>query len=755
VALAPALAVILPLSILLTACSDTEIPIPPVPSPPISNSSPAAPAIATQTAIPHSAQAPPLPTPHPGNTPWVIQRMDAVALLYNLSDPGEALLRSLDLRQMRGEPGFFGSYGFKKWTGVGEAKPIGVMHELGHAYWGGFPVEGFPQLDWEVPPNEDLSPAMKQYHSDILTFMAQPPDGHEVLRQRLRNLPSLSQDNLEPLFHHLEADLVYSTGGGLALAPPILGKYWSRFLMPGTWESWPQAVAWYQSLNDADRTAANKWLGFEHLDLRQHRSTVGHDGPPGINPEARNSISREERQRLFDLADQFDLLLGEPQPEENFQFWRGYLRDKLHLHRSHPGYLPSLNDTPTTIDLAGAMDFLDTLEGLSAEQQAILLETRMGEQPFLVNFLPALDNNVLLRLFSKHPVLPQGATLQATASFVERLQKFGTLVDLILGSGAADPEAGGRELTAFLKRTGLEPQEDVKLFLELFRDADPPLASLIVQTLSPGTVAGLMKAAPFHLRTLLTPPQLVAKLNIVDTAEPEEMDRGIALLLQHPSGNFRVEEPFLTQMHQTVADLAAKQPESALRVIRETPYPLDSFIQEQPEAAVAILSSNIYIATQAVRDSDPVISPPARIIYRLISADPVFAARMTAALDESGQEMAAVESLAYFAYDKARREWWPDLGISLEQDGSYLQALWQLKGGDWLGERLDAVLEIYRQRAAAGEVSPDFIPQYRATWDAAVATLPPGPAREGLNQMSDALPKTSATDLSGLMLESC
>ena len=48
---------------------------------------------------------------------------------------------------------------------------------------------------------------MKQYHSNILAFMVQPPDGHEVYRQRLRNLPSLSQDNLEPLFHHLEADL--------------------------------------------------------------------------------------------------------------------------------------------------------------------------------------------------------------------------------------------------------------------------------------------------------------------------------------------------------------------------------------------------------------------------------------------------------------------------------------------------------------------------------------------------------------------
>ena len=81
-----------------------------------------------------------------------------MVLLYNISGPGDSLLRSLDLRQMRGEPGFFGSYGFKEWTGVGEARPIGVMHELGHAYWGGFPVDGFPRLEWDVFPAKSSLP---------------------------------------------------------------------------------------------------------------------------------------------------------------------------------------------------------------------------------------------------------------------------------------------------------------------------------------------------------------------------------------------------------------------------------------------------------------------------------------------------------------------------------------------------------------------------------------------------------------------
>lgn len=102
------------------------------------------------------------PTPRPTRTNWVQARLDAVIALYNISDEGAALLRRLDLRQMKGEPGFFGSYGFKSWAGVGEAKPYGVMHELSHSYWGGFPVEGLPSLSWETPPGAKLSPAMQR-----------------------------------------------------------------------------------------------------------------------------------------------------------------------------------------------------------------------------------------------------------------------------------------------------------------------------------------------------------------------------------------------------------------------------------------------------------------------------------------------------------------------------------------------------------------------------------------------------------------
>ena len=284
----------------------------------------------------------PLPTPHPGNAAWIRERLDAVVSLYRPTAAGEALLRSLDFRQMRGEPGFFGSYGFDGWAGVGEAKPIGVMHELSHSYWGGFPVIGRPELSWERGEGDEVAPALASYHRDILAFMAQPPDEYEFLRERLRNLPKISSENTEPLFHSLETDVVYMTGGDLSLVPPALRKYWGLFLSDGPFGSWERAMGWYQSLPPEDRATAGKFLGFEHLDLRQYPDLPTFSPPGGLLTAAADTLAVEERQRLTDLAEHFDLLLGDAQLEENFQFWRGYLQDKVTLYRSHPGHLQSL-----------------------------------------------------------------------------------------------------------------------------------------------------------------------------------------------------------------------------------------------------------------------------------------------------------------------------------------------------------------------------------------------------------------------------
>ena len=668
------------------------------------------------------AKAAPLPTPNPQNSPWIHQRLDAVINLYNLTGSGTALIQSLDLRQMRGDPGFFGSYGFKKWAGVGEAKPIGVIHEIGHSYWGGFPVQGFPELSWEVSEGGELSSAMGRYHADILAFMAQPPDGYELFRQRLRNLPDLSNSNLEPLFHNLEADLVYGTGGDLSLVPPILRKYWSRFLDHGPFGNWYDAVSWYRSLAEQDRADTNKYLGFEHLDLRRYDSLVSSDELPNLVEPQRTTLVGEERQRLFDLADQFGLLLGDPQKEENFQFWRGYLRDKVEMHRQYPNYLASL-ELPRAAELAAALDFLIGLSGFTSQDQAHRLEEQLASQPFLVNFLPALENPTLLELFGSVERLPHGPTFQATASFVERLERFTGDVERVLEAGRLDPHSGADELQEFLSKIDFEQKEDLRLFFDLFRDQDPATASRVVQALDKETVRRLMTPVPAHLRFILGPDELLVLLDIAPAVQFSDLKRGVALLINEPSGNFIIEEPFLERLYEVIAERSRIEPAATLQLVQKTPFPLERFIQKQPVAAVALFESDLTAALTLVRRSDPVVSPPARIVHRLINADPVLAASLVHALDEQGEADLAVESLAYFAYDSSRLERVPALPISLEQDGRFLGALFQELGTVVVAQRLSETFRVFGERVASSEVSPDFLAQYEATLAAALETL--------------------------------
>lgn len=694
-------------------------------------------AVTTPTATAVITQGPtatpaPLPTRHPDITEWVKERIDAVIDLYQPTEAGEALLRSLDLRQMEGEPGFF------EWAGVGEAKPIGVIHELGHSYWGGFPVGGRPELSWERPAGGGISSGIESYHQDILTFMAQPPDDYELLRQRLRNLPDVSMNNPEPVLHHLEADVAYTTGGSSKLVPPILQKYWVNFLSAGRFGSWYGAAGWFQTLSPAEKTEAGKWLGFEHLDLRQYPSLEPLPVSRTLSEilvTAERVLETEEKQRLRDLVYQFELLTGDSQKEENFQFWRGYLRDKVALHQAHPDYLAVLSLSQAG-QIASALEFLAEPATGSSTDRADRLADRLTDEPFLVNFLPAVDNQVLVELFASGAALPEGKTLQATASFVERLTVFGAKVDLVLQAGRNSPSQGALELDNFLSETGFGRDDDLKLFFDLFRDRDPETAEAVTFALADHTARGLIPSIPYQLRTILGPEELLTKLGVTaNAASPSELREGITLLIDEPSGNFRIDEPYLETLFEIVAGWGKKSPRETAKLMQDSPFPLEGMILAQPEASASILNADTEGALALIRESDPLLAPPWRVMYRLIGTEPRLAARLLSEFHRRGEAEVVMETLAYFAYDKDRQERSSQLPISLEEDGHFLSALFRVEGPKWLQARLGESVELYRQRMAAHEVGGNFLANYQETLEAATATLDGGDVRTGLEEI--------------------
>lgn len=652
---------------------------------------------------------------------WVRQRIDAVSDLYRISSAGREVLSSLDVRQMRGQPGFFGSFGFRSWTGIGEAKPTPVVHELSHSYWGAFPITGSAHLSWDIPEGGKLSPARRQYREDAVRFLTQPPDTYEPLRQRLKNLPGLSSENLDPLYHNVDADIVSMVGGDLDLVPPILRKYWDKFLQPGPFFKWDRAVTWYLGLSAQQKKQADQYLGFQHLDSRQYRHLTP-DEHPDLDAAAQLILAQEQRQRLWDFTEQFDLVAEDAEKAEDFKFWRRYLREIKELHEAHAGFLANA-DLPRAPEITRSFNFLLEIEGLAPRERASRLAREMQERPFIALLLPALGDKTLVELFSPNLTLPEAAAQRGIARFVERLVQFAPAAEHILAAGARSPEDGAAELSRFLPRLALDDREEADLFFQILLDADAEVARAITRALDKETKRTLLKAVPVLLRRLLNPSELAQALDITYEATPLQMTEGISLMVEHHAGNFRIDAPFMNEVNRVVARGGEREPKRMLRVLESQSFRMESFIYQHPLAAVAILSTDVGVTAELVKGSDPVVLPPGRFIYSLIFASPRFAAQIVEQLDSQRESVVVLESLVSIAYDKTRVEANSGLPISLLKDGAFLNALLLDKGSGWLTEKLGGAVALYRSRAQANEVSLDFLDAYRETLEAAADTL--------------------------------
>ena len=694
-------------------------------------------AATTEPPLPTAAPGPsptPIRVPTPEPNPWVQSRLDSYARLYNITSRGREAFTSLDIRQMIGQPAWFGSAGFQGFTGMGQAKPAIVAHELGHAYWGVFPITGRPDLSWEIPEGETISPALSQYRDDLLLFMLQPPDGYEQLRERFRNLPNLMEGDYPDLFHMGEADMVSLVAGNLNLVPPLLRKYFDRLLAPGDIVDWGSALQWYTRLADENKRVADVYLGLAHVPKEAYEG-LSQSPSAQVPTRIKEVIKGEERQQLIDFASQFRTVLDNDESmvdavgvDTGFPFWRSYLREMYRLHKSYPGLLPEAEGTRPQGSISAAFEALVEAEGLAREEKVELLTDKLAQEPFLYNLLPILENRVLLELLDPQAgSLPQVVIGKGAGVFVEELRRFIAEVDRILAIGRASPEDGARALEEYL--ASLEGQDEDKLgqdvdtLFELFADTDQESTKEIMARAKDSVIRELLEVNPARTRFLLTPERLLDALDIQIDAPAEQFSQGLDELLENSSGNFDIDKPFIEEVYLRLSERGRVSKQETLKIIKEAQLPMQGFLFQHTRDAIAILSSDLKLTLDLVEASEPVRVPPVRLIYQMIFVAPQFAAAVVEGLSQRGEDQIVSESLIYFAYDLDRAESNPMLKISLEGDALFLVTLLERLGSPWLQGQMASVLNRYQMSVREGAVDPDFLDAYRRTLRAAVDSL--------------------------------
>ncbi len=670
---------------------------------------------------------------------WVQARLEAIKAVYGLTPEGERFLDDHDLRWMRVEPGWFGSFGYGGWTGVGESRLGPIMHELGHAYWGAFGVTGRPDLTWDDPDGGHESSAILQYHADVLAFMAQPPDAYEPLRERLRNLPMVQLGDESGLLHFAEADLLHTTGGNSRLLPPILRRYFDSYLADGGFDSWYAALEWYQGLSPQDARAAAVYFGLDHLDFDMYRDlkpAADTSLPEGIA----EVVEREERQRLVDFALQFDAVTGLEELDRrraapDLRFLRGYLMDKLALHKRYPAALADLADAaPAAADLERVLSAFAELGGKPTNERADLLGPRLPEPIFSV-FWPLVDGATLMELHARG-VTPRDTdpAERTTDGEIARLARIADAASAILSRARDDMDIGVRDLEALLRSVLEGRGGDAGLVLELALAADRDLAVELVLRLDHSLVRELLAEEPGMVRQLLPPDMLLPILGVTADADAATLASGIRELMQATSGNYRTDRPYLSTVYALVAERGETRPNEALDVMLESGLFLEVMLRERPRETVDILASDPERAAALIAETTGYGRTPQGLIHAVIYEMPALAARLVDALESIDPE-AARSSLVQFAYDSHRKAALPSLRVSPERDGAFILALADAWGDGRVTETMAVAIGVSGALARHGIAPPDFLEAYAVTLEEAAAAQPDPAAGERLRRI--------------------
>lgn len=650
---------------------------------------------------------------------WVQDRITAVESIWGFSEAGRRWLETYDLRQMIAQPSWYGSGGYKGWAGAGQAVPRLVMHELSHSFWGAFGVQGVPALSWAPGSNGSPSEGIARYRADLETFMTQPPDRFEPLRDRFRNFPNLTVGEYPDLFHFGEADLIYMTGGDLDLVPPILRKYLGDFLGDQgvgrvEFASWPDALEWYLGMSDEDRRAIGEVFGLQHFPLARYES-LKPVFPVGAPEELVGLLHTEERQRLRDFAEQFDAikekefsLVDAGGVDRGFQFWRDYIREIRDLHRRHRDILRS--DTPGRgAELAEALDFYLELEEMDSGMQSERVRARLDE-PAIRDLAVLLDAHALVNLFAGSEIAGGDGLGAVFTGYAERLAQIVRVVDEIIESGRDDPALAAERFEGFLESLDDdELRSSLNVALDLMRGADADVTGSLMPLIKDSVILRLLDLRPEVARsTEVTPARLLEALRITEDADLEMLMLGVRRLFENSSGNFEIDRTADEAVYDLLVRREGEEQGVALSVLKEARGRLLPWIDARPEAAASALSADVALGAELVAALSGVRETAAATVHRLVAIDPALAAEILLEMERNGVPDIMPEALNQLAYDA----YWADLragpSVNLLHDADFLARLSQLRGQEWLRLQIELGVTGYEAAIAAGELEPEF-----------------------------------------------
>lgn len=661
---------------------------------------------------------------------WVRDRLAAVKQIYGFTPEGEEWIDGYDLRQMVEQPAWFGSHGYELWAGAGEAVPRSVLHELGHSYWGAFTVAGHIDLSWEH--SNGIAPAMQAYRDDLATFLAQPPDRFEPLRDRFRNLPGLNSGGYPDLFHFGEADLLYMTGGNLALVPPILRKYVSGYLLPQgvgpeTGEgitSWDSAMSWFYSLSGEDRRIAGEVFGLQHFPHGTYSGLPG-SGLSGLDPSVRTAYEQEERQRLIDFSEQFEgilerefSLVDAAGADRGFDFWRGYLSDKLALHGRHPDVLSSIG-TERANDLAAAMDFYSEIAGASVSEQ-VEAYRRSQDQPLLPELAVLLKPRTVVELFA-------GSSGDSGISVVlgSRAARLTALVDAVDRIEQADTaQAGAAELENFLRATPEdELRADIFLLIDLLRSTGDGLSGRVMPALSHEALLLLLRIQPAAARSFeIGPGRLLPAVGITNESSLAEISAGAKMLATNSSGNFGIDAAYDSAVFSQLERFVESDPAGVLNAVAESGMRIVPWISHPNGGAFEVMRREPDRASLLLMNLSGSRETPERIIHLVAKSDPELAAMLTGSIVRSfpSNENFTASVISQFVYDAYWSERNAGPNLEPERFAEYVAAVVELSDERQVSNATTEVLEMLEAGGATGDLEAGGVGEFKKTARAAL-----------------------------------